>query len=91
MLEGSDFGLDAVRKAEGVVERARKALESGGHTFTYLEYGSYFGDWKKRLAIKLWAGFPTFPMVFVKGKLLGGAVDAEKAVADGSHKQLLES
>jgi len=27
VLEGSDFGLDAVRKAEGVLERARKALE----------------------------------------------------------------
>jgi glutaredoxin-related protein len=72
------------------VKRARKALESGGHAFKYLEYGSYFGDWKKRLAIKLWAGFPTFPMVFVKGKLLGGAVDAEKAVADGTLKQLLD-
>jgi monothiol glutaredoxin len=72
------------------VKRARKALEKGGHTFTYLEYGSYLGDWKKRLAIKLWAGWPTFPMVFVKGKLLGGAVDTEKAVADGSIKTYLE-
>ncbi len=71
------------------VKRARKALEKGGHTFTYLEYGSYLSAWKKRLAIKLWAGWPTFPMVFVKGKLLGGAVDAEKAVEDGSLKTLL--
>lgn len=71
------------------VKRARKALEKGGHTFTYLEYGSYLGEWKKRLALKIWAGWPTFPMVFVKGKLLGGAVDTEKAVADGSLKTLL--
>jgi len=32
VLEGSDFGLDAVRKAEGVVERARKALEGNDVT-----------------------------------------------------------
>lgn len=72
------------------VKRARKALEKAGHSFTYLEYGSYLGEWKKRLAIKIWAGYPTFPMVFVKGQLLGGAVDTEKAVEDGSLKALLE-
>ncbi len=27
LLEGSDFGRDAVRKAEGVIERARRAME----------------------------------------------------------------
>ena len=43
------------------VKKARKALEAAGVKFTYLEYGSYLGDWKKRLAIKLWAGFPTYP------------------------------
>ncbi len=73
------------------VKRARKALEKGGHSFTYLEYGSYLGEWKKRLALKIWAGWPTFPMVFVKGQLLGGAIDTEKAVEDGSLKALLEA
>ena len=33
------------------VKRARKALEQAGHPFTYLEYGSYLGEWKKRLAL----------------------------------------
>jgi len=72
------------------VGRARKALKNAGHTFEYVGYGSYFGAWKQRLAIKLWAGWPTFPMVFVKGKLFGGAVDLEKALADGSFKAALE-
>lgn len=73
------------------VKRARKALEQAGHPFTYLEYGSYLGEWKKRLALKLWTGFPTFPMVFVRGQLLGGAEDTEKALADGSLKALLDA
>ena len=57
------------------VRKARRLLESEGIAFTYLEYGSYFSGWKKRLAIKLWAGFPTFPMVFRDGVLLGGYTD----------------
>ena len=73
------------------VKRARKALEQAGHPFTYLEYGSYLGEWKKRLALKLWTGFPTFPMVFVRGQLLGGAEDTEKAIADGTLKALLDA
>ena len=54
------------------VKRARKLLDAEGVKFTYIEYGSYFGMWKQRLAIKLWAGFPTFPMVFIDGTLIGG-------------------
>jgi glutaredoxin-related protein len=55
-----------------VVKKARQFLEAEGIPFTYLEYGSYLKGWKRRLAIKLWAGFPTFPMVFRDGVLLGG-------------------
>jgi glutaredoxin-related protein len=54
------------------VRRARKLLDDAGVRFTYLEYGSYLSQWRERLAIKLWAGFPTFPMVFVDGTLIGG-------------------
>src|SRR5271165_6137957 len=54
------------------VKKARQLLDAEGVKFTYLEYGSYFSKWKERLAIKLWAGFPTFPMVFVDGTLMGG-------------------
>ena len=55
-----------------VVKKARQLLDAEGVKFTYLEYGSYLAKWKERLAIKLWAGFPTFPMVFVDGVLVGG-------------------
>lgn len=65
------------------VKKACKILEAEGIRFTYLEYGSYFGKWKERLAIKLWAGFPTFPMVFVNGVLQGGASELEKLRAEG--------
>ena len=68
------------------VKKARRALEEAGVTFTYLEYGSYFSEWKERLAIKLWSGWPTFPQVFVKGTLIGGFAEVQKAVADGSLK-----
>ena len=37
------------------VKRVRKALTDAGIAFTYLEYGSYFSQWKPRLAIKMWA------------------------------------
>ena len=72
------------------VRRARRALEEAGLSFTYLEYGSYLGAWRKRLAIKMWSGFPTFPQVFVKGVLIGGFDDTVKALADGSLKRRLD-
>ena len=66
------------------VKAVKKALEEAGIKFTYLEYGSYVSEWKKRLAIKLWSGWPTFPQVFVKGTLLGGSDLTKAALADGS-------
>lgn len=71
------------------VKKARKALESAGISFTYLEYGSYFGEWKRRLAIKMWSGWPTFPQVYVKGTLIGGFSETTKELADGSLKKRL--
>lgn len=61
-----------------VVKKACRILESKGVNFHYIEHGSYFSGWKKRLAIKLWSGWPTFPQVFHKGVLIGGADDLEK-------------
>lgn len=66
------------------VKRARRALDAAGVTYRYLEYGSYFSEWKPRLAIKMWSGWPTFPQVFLGGRLLGGADEAEAAIADGT-------
>lgn len=69
--------------------RARKLLDGAGIAFQYLEYGSYFGEWRRRNALKMWTGWPTFPMVFVRGTLVGGANDLERLVASGELQRLL--
>jgi monothiol glutaredoxin len=61
-----------------VVGSARKYLTAKTIPFKYLEYGNYFSQWKQRLAIKLWSGWPTFPQVFHKGILIGGFADLKK-------------
>jgi len=70
-------------------KKARKLLADAGLAHHYLEYGSYFNTWRRRNALKLWSGWPTFPMVFVKGTLVGGASDLEKLIQSGELKQLL--
>lgn len=69
--------------------KARKLLDAAGVAYTYLEYGNYFNTWRRRNALKLWSGWPTFPMVFVKGTLVGGASDVEKLIASGELKTML--
>jgi glutaredoxin-related protein len=71
------------------VRRARKALDAAGIAYHYLEYGSYFGGWRRRAALKMWTGWPTFPMVFVKGTLVGGADELERLVTGGELKRTL--
>lgn len=66
------------------VKKARAALKAAGIGFTYLEYGSYTKQWKRRLAIKLWSGYSTFPQVFVHGVLIGGNQELQAMLADGS-------
>ena len=68
---------------------ARKLLGAEGIAYTYLEYGSYFGDWRRRTALKLWTGWPTLPMVFVKGVLVGGANDLKALAKSGELQKLL--
>jgi glutaredoxin-related protein len=63
--------------------RARKALTEAGIAFAYLEYGSYFSTWRRRTALKIWSGWPTFPMVFVNGVLIGGAAEVKKLLDSG--------
>ena len=72
-------------------KRARKALDAAGVAHAYLEYGNYFNTWRRRNALKMWTGWPTFPMVFVKGTLVGGAVDLEALIASGELKKKLET
>ena len=69
--------------------RARRALESAGIAHRYLEYGSYLSGWRQRNAIKMWTGWPTLPMVFVKGTLVGGCDDLQRLMASGEIQRLL--
>ena len=71
-------------------KKARSALATAGIAHHYLEYGSYLNTWRRRNALKMWTGWPTFPMVFVKGVLVGGADDVARLIASGELKQLLE-
>lgn len=70
-------------------KQARKALDAAGIPYKYLEYGSYLGPWRRRNALKMWTGWPTFPMVFVKGVFVGGASDLGKLIASGEIKAML--
>ena len=72
-------------------KRARKALDAAGVPYKYLEYGSYFSEWRARLALKMWSGWPTFPMIFVKGVLIGGAEDLQALLKSGELQKLLAS
>ena len=69
--------------------KARKALTAAGVTFKYLEYGSYLSAWRQRNALKMWTGWPTMPMVFVKGQLVGGYKDLAALIASGELKRLV--
>jgi monothiol glutaredoxin len=64
-------------------KKARKLLTEQGYAFKYLEYGSYLIDWRKRNALKMWSGWPTFPMIFVTGVLIGGADDLQRLIQSG--------
>ncbi|MFM2152297.1 MAG: hypothetical protein RL199_732 [Pseudomonadota bacterium] len=70
-------------------KQARQLLDAQGVAYRYLEYGSYFTGWRRRLALKMWVGWPTFPHVFVKGTFVGGASDLKKLVASGELKAML--
>jgi glutaredoxin-related protein len=69
--------------------RARLLLNRNGIAHHYLEYGSYLSKWQERLPLKLWTGWPTFPMIFVNGALIGGFNELERLVETGELGALL--
>ena len=69
------------------VTKVRKALSEAGFDHAYLEFGSYFSQWRRRNALKMWTGWPTFPMVFHKGVLLGGHKDTKALLAQGTFQK----
>ena len=66
------------------VRKVRAELTKADVSFHFIEYGGYTSQWKKRLAIKMWSGWPTFPQVFVNGVLIGGYQDTVNRLAAGS-------
>jgi glutaredoxin-related protein len=44
-----------------------------------------------RNALKMWTGWPTFPMVFVRGTLVGGADDLRRLIDSGELQVLLKA
>lgn len=70
-------------------KKAKRLLDEQKVAYRYLEYGSYFSGWRRRLALKMWVGWPTFPLVFVKGTFVGGASDLQQLIESGELKKLL--
>ena len=71
--------------------RARRLLDEQGIRYEYLGIGSYLSQWRPRLALKMWSGWPTFPMIFVKRTLIGGFADLKRLVDSGELAKLLAS
>jgi len=86
---GSNPVLVVGMRQNPFVRKARRLLDGAGVPYQYLEYGSYVSLWRKRNALKMWSGWPTFPMVFVKGVLIGGAEELAKLVESGELKRAL--
>jgi glutaredoxin-related protein len=76
-------------KQNPMPRKARRALDAQRIPYKYLEYGSYLNSWRRRNALKMWSGWPTFPMVFVKGVLIGGAADLDRLIERGELARLL--
>ena len=70
-------------------KKARKLLDQQRLAYKYLEYGNYLSVWRRRNALKMWTGWPSFPMIFVKGVLVGGAGDLQKLLETGELTRLL--
>ena len=85
-IAGSDIVVVGM-KQNPWPRKVRKALDAAGIEYRYLEYGSYFSMWRRRMALKMWSGWPTFPMVFVKGVLVGGAQDVIRLIESGELKK----
>lgn len=69
--------------------KARALLEQAGIAHAYLEYGGYLSDWRRRNTLKMWSGWSTFPMVFVRGTLVGGYEDLKRLHDSGELARLL--
>ncbi len=69
--------------------KARRLLDAKSIPYVYLEYGSYLNQWRRRTALKMWTGWPTLPIIFVKGVMIGGADDLARLIDSGELDRLL--
>jgi monothiol glutaredoxin len=72
-------------------KRARALLDAEKIPHRYLQYGTYLKGWRRRLALKMWVGWSTFPLIFINGTFIGGASDLRKLHASGELKTMLAS
>jgi glutaredoxin-related protein len=70
-------------------KKARKFLDEKGIPYEYLGIGSYLSEWRRRLVLKMWTGWPTFPMIFIDGVLIGGFQDLVKLSESGDLTKML--
>jgi monothiol glutaredoxin len=70
-------------------KKARRFLDEKGIAYEYLGIGSYLSEWKPRMVLKMWTGWPTFPMIFLDGTLIGGFQDLERLEASGELGRVL--
>ena len=70
-------------------KQARGILKKLSIEHTYLEYGSYINNWYRRNALKMWTGWPTFPMIFIDGVLIGGTSDLKALIKADKINELL--
>jgi glutaredoxin-related protein len=103
----AEFGADILAEVQAAVaahavvvvgmgqnpfpRQARKLLDTAGIAYHYLGYGNYMSEWRRRTALKMWTGWQTFPMVFVKGTLVGGAGNLKKLIESGELRKMLGS
>ena len=74
-----------------MVSGARKLLDKLSVSYRYLEYGNYLSQWRRRNALKMWSGWPTFPIIFVDGMLIGGFQDLKALADSGELMKLLNA
>ena len=79
------FSIAEAAKDYGGVRR----VDAAGIAYQYIEHGSYFGGWRARNAWKMWTGWPTLPMVFVRGVLVGGCDNVQRMLAGGELQRML--
>ena len=70
-------------------KKARRLLDAAGIAHHDLDFGGYLSQWRRRNALKMWTGWPTFPMIFVRGQLIGGASDLQRLISSGELARLL--